>query len=64
MATMGKYVVAYELAIKTVSLSFGRGVGADKQDWWNKSKVQGPVIEQATHICKLTIARYRSELTL
>lgn len=40
MATMGKYVVAYELAIKT--------------DWWNKSKVQGPVIEQATHICDLS----------
>ena len=36
---------------------------ADKQDWWNKSKVQGPVIEQATHICKLDIASQRSELT-
>jgi hypothetical protein len=55
MATMGKYVVAYELAIKTVSKLHTHSTQnhvADNQDWWNKSKVQGPVIEQATHICK------------
>ncbi|WVN90351.1 uncharacterized protein L203_105587 [Cryptococcus depauperatus CBS 7841] len=40
MATQGRFVVAYELAIKT--------------DWWNKSIMQGPIIEQATHICDLS----------
>ncbi|WVQ97323.1 hypothetical protein IAU59_004434 [Kwoniella sp. CBS 9459] len=42
MATNARFVVAYELAIKT--------------EWWNKDIMQGPVIEQATHICDL--ARY------
>ncbi|ADV21110.1 NAD binding dehydrogenase [Cryptococcus gattii Ru294] len=40
MATNARYVTAYELAIKT--------------DWWNKSIMQGPIIEQGTHICDLS----------
>ncbi|ORY32292.1 putative oxidoreductase C terminal-domain-containing protein [Naematelia encephala] len=40
MATVARYVVAYELAIKS--------------DWWNKSIIQGPIVEQATHICDLS----------
>nr|XP_019015095.1 NAD binding dehydrogenase [Kwoniella pini CBS 10737]OCF53876.1 NAD binding dehydrogenase [Kwoniella pini CBS 10737] len=39
MATNARFVVAYELAVKT--------------DWWNKDIQLGPVIEQATHICDL-----------
>nr|XP_031861360.1 uncharacterized protein CI109_003332 [Kwoniella shandongensis]KAA5528432.1 hypothetical protein CI109_003332 [Kwoniella shandongensis] len=42
MATNARFVTAYELAIKT--------------EWWNKSIMQGPIIEQGTHICDL--ARY------
>ncbi|WVQ70968.1 hypothetical protein IAR50_000493 [Cryptococcus sp. DSM 104548] len=40
MATNARYVTAYELAIKT--------------DWWDKSIMQGPIIEQGTHICDLS----------
>ncbi|KAK8865909.1 hypothetical protein IAR55_001057 [Kwoniella newhampshirensis] len=39
MATNARFVTAYELAIKT--------------EWWNKSIMQGPIIEQGTHICDL-----------
>ncbi|WWC99663.1 hypothetical protein V866_006567 [Kwoniella sp. B9012] len=39
MATNARFVVAYELAIKT--------------EWWNKDIMLGPIIEQATHICDL-----------
>ncbi|WVQ85679.1 hypothetical protein IAT38_007845 [Cryptococcus sp. DSM 104549] len=42
MATNARFVTAYELAIKT--------------DWWDKDIMQGPIIEQGTHICDL--ARY------
>ncbi|ODO11709.1 hypothetical protein I350_00493 [Cryptococcus amylolentus CBS 6273] len=40
MATNARYVTTYELAIKT--------------DWWDKSQMQGPIIEQGTHICDLS----------
>ena len=26
----------------------------DPQDWWNNDKLQGPVIEQGTHVCDLS----------
>ncbi|WVQ85028.1 hypothetical protein IAT38_007192 [Cryptococcus sp. DSM 104549] len=40
MATNARYVTAYELAVKS--------------DWWNKDIMQGPIIEQGTHICDLS----------
>ncbi|TYJ56368.1 hypothetical protein B9479_002916 [Cryptococcus floricola] len=40
MATNARYVTAYEMALKT--------------DWWDKTKMQGPIIEQGTHICDLS----------
>lgn len=40
MATIARYGCAYE------SIS--------KEDWWDKSKSFGPVIEQATHFCDLS----------
>lgn len=40
MATFGRYIMAYELAIK--------------QDWWRNSGCQGPIIENGTHLCDLS----------
>ncbi|KAK4686280.1 hypothetical protein P7C73_g3851, partial [Tremellales sp. Uapishka_1] len=39
MAVNARFITAYELAIKT--------------DWWDKSIVHGPIIEQGTHLCDL-----------
>ncbi|CAE6457383.1 unnamed protein product [Rhizoctonia solani] len=40
MATSARYVCAYE--------------AITKPDWWDKSRDQGPVIEQGTHFCDLS----------
>ncbi|KAG8715602.1 hypothetical protein FRC11_002489 [Ceratobasidium sp. 423] len=40
MATSARYIAAYERSTKP--------------DWWDKSRDQGPVIEQATHFCDLS----------
>lgn len=52
MATNIRWISAYELAIKSVGVPFSKTSCAHiPQDWWNKDVMQGPVIEQATHIC-------------
>ncbi|KAI0273402.1 putative oxidoreductase C terminal-domain-containing protein [Gloeopeniophorella convolvens] len=40
MATIARYACAYEAIAK--------------QDWWDKSKSAGPVVEQGTHFCDLS----------
>ncbi|KLT43600.1 hypothetical protein CC85DRAFT_327150 [Cutaneotrichosporon oleaginosum] len=40
MATMGRYIMTYELAVK--------------QEWWRNSGCQGPIIENGTHIADLS----------
>lgn len=54
MATYVRWISAYELAIKPVSHPrIYSGCPADLvQEWWNKNIVQGPILEQATHMCK------------
>ncbi|CAE6516675.1 unnamed protein product [Rhizoctonia solani] len=40
MATSARYVCAYEVIAKP--------------DWWDKSRDQGPIVEQGTHFCDLS----------
>ena len=40
MATTARYICAYEKIAKP--------------DWWNKSKTDGPIVEQGTHFCDLS----------
>ncbi|KAF8595731.1 hypothetical protein BDV93DRAFT_573854 [Ceratobasidium sp. AG-I] len=40
----------------TNSRYYGAYLYGDRLDWWDKSREQGPVVEQATHFCDL--ARY------
>ncbi|EIW72411.1 hypothetical protein M231_02972 [Tremella mesenterica] len=40
MSTMARYISAYELSPKSA--------------WWDVTKLQGPIVEQATHICDLS----------